>query len=155
MSTRLARKVQQCFDYFPYGFDKPRVFESWIYGPTFAAKVIGLVGAEDLSVWSGLGIYKDKDTSKELQAIMATTDLHDTSIEAKKHSEYCSGRAVVPSVTEKIEIAYPMYDLAKALGVTQFKQSSMVIYGHNQEELVCFFSARYMEDRCFKVKGEV
>lgn len=145
-ATKLMGSLERAYKYFPYGFDGIQYHLGWVSGPTFAAKVDGSTGT-----FANLGIYKQDPQWKEnLQSLIGGIEQanEEVSIDALKHDPKCTARAIHPTNGTAdqypMELAYPLYQVSKNLGVEAWRRSGIVVYGYRDGECVFMSAARYM-----------
>lgn len=147
MSSPFMKAVDKAFSYFSYGFEQVQKMDDWLITPTVMARVpeneveasVLLIGFQTVppvdSAW------QQKTTAIISSAAQATEVV---SIEPDKHHKNCTGRALLPvDKNWPMELAFPLYNLAKKLGVEEYRQAGIVVYGFRKGVLVFVGAARY------------
>lgn len=172
----LGKKLAKAFEYHPVGMSELKFVDGWAVGPTFGVKVDEEIGAHVVLTGS---IYKDdpywytKWTSiLSGSPSKAGTDVVELSLSKSGHTRKretvktkagevretgpanCTARALVTDDgIAPLEMAFPLYSLVKAVGVTKFLwdigNGAGVVYGYNKDqELVAVVAPRIPSVYC-------
>ena len=149
MGSPFFKAVNAAFGYFPYGFEGVQKFDDWLVGPTMLVRIPP--DEIELVVMAGFGAIPpmDKTWQQKTTAIISAANqvMQEVSIEPDKHLAKCTGRAILNDSQDgrdfPMELAFPLYNLARKLKVDTFKQAGIVLYGWKEGKLVYVSAARY------------
>lgn len=125
-ATRFEKAVAAAFKYYPFGMNEPKSVDGWVFSPVFAARIPS--GAYDEGVLVALiGESKNyteyQDWSKRFtQFILPIMQkcTQEVSIAPEKHGDKCTARVATFKNGGSVEVVYPLINLMKAAGATQF-----------------------------------
>lgn len=148
----LTKYIQKAFDFHPFGFEKPQMYDQWVMGPVFIVKLPD--DPERMAFDFLAGVYM-QDPSWQIKFTKligeAKNATQQITLSKSKHesSPKCTYRMFgdEPQATYPLELAYPLVMLAKKLGISSWRTTpgatNVMVFGYNDaDELLGVFAAR-------------
>lgn len=150
----IIKAVEKLFNFHSYGFEAPRIYDGWVLGPVFIAKLP--MGKESIEFMTfnvfATGFHADPNDELKFRTLLgeAKHATQEIKLSTTKHESKpkCTYRLFTdePGAEYPLELAYPAVMLAKKLKVNRWTTTpgatNVMCFGYKDDELVALFAGR-------------